>query len=205
MTELDDVIGLRIVTRRTFALGLALTAAVAALAGCGGSSSSTTTTQTNTTTTTTTTNTTTTTTAGGTHARLTSAQWTTYQSANKAFVSVNSKGIAKFRSCNQASRAASPSNSANVFKTCLGDTVAKVSDATHSFGVTLHGFQPTVSGNCTQSLNTYIGSLVSWTNVINGINHAVQNGQLPSTANAQTVYDQITSSANAFAKACRPV
>jgi hypothetical protein len=193
---------LRVVTRRTFALGLAVTAAVAALAGCGGSSSGTTSTQASTpppppppaSTG-----------AAGTHARLTSAQWTTYQSANKSFVSANSKGIAKFRSCNQASRAASPSNSANVFKTCLGDTIPKVTSATHSFGVTLHGFQPTVSGNCTQALNTYIGSLVSWTNVINGINNAVQNHQLPSTANTQTVYDQITSSATAFAKACRPV
>jgi hypothetical protein len=180
-----------------------VTAAVAALAGCGGSSSSSSSTQSSTaappppppaSTG-----------AGGTHARLTSAQWTTYQSANKSFLAANSMGIAKFRSCDQASHAASPSNAANTFKTCLGDTIPKVTSATHSFGVTLHGFQPTVSGNCTQSLNAYIGSLVSWTNVINGINHAVQQGTLPSTANVQTVYDQITSSADAFAKACRPV
>ena len=191
-------------TRRTFAFGLLVTAAVAALAGCGGSSSSTTSTQssppppppppppasTG---------------AGGTQARLTSAQWTTYKSANKSFVSANSKGIAKFTTCNQASHAASPSNSANTFKTCLGDTIPKVTSATHSFGVTLHGFQSSVSGNCTQSLNAYIGSLVSWTNVINGINHAVQLGQLPTTANVPTVNDQITSSADAFVKACRPV
>ena len=189
-------------TRRTVALGLAVTAAVAALAGCGGSGSSSSSTQSSTaapppppaSTG-----------AGGTHARLTSAQWTTYQSANKSFVAANSKGTAKFRSCNQASHAASPSNAANAFKTCLGDTIPKVTSATHSFGVTLHGFQPTVTGNCTQSLNAYIGSLVSWTNVINGINHAVQLGQLPTTANVPTVNDQITSSADAFAKACRPV
>jgi hypothetical protein len=172
--------------------------AVAALAGCGGSSSGSSSTQSSI-------PASSTTAAGGTHARLTSAQWTTYQSANKSFVSANSKGIARFRSCNQASHAASPSNAANTFKTCLGDTIAKVTSATHSFGVTLHGFQPTVSGNCTQSLNTYIGSLVSWTNVIHGINNAVQHGQLPSTANVQTVYDQITTSADAFTKACRPV
>jgi hypothetical protein len=186
------------VTRRTLALGLAVAAAVAALAGCGGSSSSSSSTQS------TTTSTTTTTTAAG-NKRLTSAQWTTYQSANKTFVSVNSKGIATFRTCNQASHAASPSNAADTFKTCLGGTIPKVTAATHTFGVTLHGFQSSVSGNCTQALNEYIGSLVSWTNVINGINHAVQLGQLPSTGNVQTVYDQITSSADAFTKSCRPV
>ncbi len=200
MLAIDDPVGLRIVTRRTFALGLALTAAVAALAGCGGSGSGSSSTQSSTAP-----PPPASTSAGGTHARLTSAQWTAYQSANKSFVAANSKGIAKFRSCNQASHAASPSNAANTFKTCLGDTIPKVTDATHSFGVTLHGFQSSVSGNCTQALNTYIGSLVSWTNVINGINRAVQQGQLPTTANVPTVNDQITSSADAFAKACRPV
>ncbi len=187
-------------TRRTLALGLTVAGAVAALAGCGGSSSSSSSTQSSTAAPPPPSSTT----AAG-NKRISSAQWTAYQSANKSFVSANSKGIAKFRSCNQASHAASPSNAANTFKTCLGDTIPKVTDATHSFGVTLHGFQSSVSGNCTQALNTYIGSLVSWTNVITGINHAVQQGTLPSTANVQTVYDQITSSADAFAKTCRPV
>jgi hypothetical protein len=137
--------------------------------------------------------------------RLSKAQWTKYTSANKTFVSANSKGIAKFRTCSQRSHAASPSQAADVFKTCLDGTVPKLTKATQKFGVTLRGFQKSVSGDCTQKLNVYIGSLFSWTNVINGINHAVQLGQVPSTANVPTAYDQITSSAAAFKKACKPL
>ncbi len=143
--------------------------------------------------------------AGASGKRLSKTQWTKYTTANKTWVSTNSKGIATFRTCSQRSRAAKPSQAADVFKSCLDGTVPKLTKATQKFGATLHGFQKSVSGDCTQALNVYIGSLFSWTNVINGINHAVQLGQLPSTANAQTVYNQITSSASAFRKACKPV
>jgi hypothetical protein len=136
--------------------------------------------------------------------RLSKAQWTKYQSANKTFVSVNAKGIATFRTCNQRSHAAKPSQAADVFKTCLGGTIPKVTKATKKFGVTLNGFQKSVSGDCTQALNVYIGSLYSWANVIHGIDNAVQHGQVPSTANAQTAYNQITSSAKTFKQSCKP-
>lgn len=138
----------------------------------------------------------------GGNKRLTADQWQTYETANTTFVSVNAKAIAKYRACMQAS---SHTRSAEAFGKCLGDTITKAKSATHSFGVTLHGFQPTVGGDCTDALNQYIGSLVSWTNVIAGINHAVQLAQLPSAANAQTAYDQIGTSAKSFVKSCKPV
>ena len=61
-----------------------------------------------------------------------------------------------------------------------------------------------MTGACTTALNEYIGSLVSWQNVVAGIQHAVSLGQLPSTANAPTAYGQITTAAKAFTKSCKP-
>lgn len=188
-------------TRTTVLSALAVVALAAALVGCGGSSSSSSTT----TSSSTTPPPPTTTAATGANTRLTNAQWTTYQTANKTWASVNTKGIATFRACNQASHAASPSNAPSAFAKCLGSTPATMVTSTQTFGTTLHGFQPTVTGQCTTALNDYIGSLVSWQNIVAGVQHSVSLGQLPSTANAQTAYDQITSSATAFAKACRPV
>jgi hypothetical protein len=137
--------------------------------------------------------------------RLSSAQWKTYQKANKTYTTTNTKAIATFRHCTQVSHAAKPSQAADVFKTCLDGTVTKVTKASTTFGTTLHKFQKSVSGGCTQALNTYIGSLYGWVNVAQGIGNAVSHGQLPSTANAQTAYDQITTGAKGFVKACKPL
>jgi hypothetical protein len=181
-------------TKSPWIAGLAAVAALAALAGCGGSGSSSTTTASP--------PPPSSTKAASGNKRLTAAQWQTYETANKTFLSVNSKGIAKYRACNQAS---SHTRSASALGKCLGDTIPKATAATHTFGATLHGFQPSVGGDCTNALNQYIGSLVSWTNVLAGINHAVQLSQLPSPANAQTAYNQIATSAESFVKACKPV
>jgi hypothetical protein len=140
----------------------------------------------------------------GSSKRLSRAQWTTYQKANKSFTSVNAKGIATFRHCTQITRGVSPSAAPDAFKKCLDGTVAKVTKATTAFAKKLQRFQARVSGSCTAALNNYIGSLYGWANVANGIQHAVSLGQLPNTANAQTAYNQITSAAKAFTTSCRP-
>jgi hypothetical protein len=136
-------------------------------------------------------------------ARLTSKQWSRYQTANKKWLSVNNKGIARFRKCS-AAVAAGNSNADKMAK-CLGNTVKTVMASNKALGVTLHGFQPTVSGQCASSLNAYIGGLFSWNNVIAGIQHAISLGQLPNNANAQTAFNQITAAAKSFVKTCKPV
>ena len=181
-------------------------AAGLALAGCGGSSSSsksTTPTTTPGTTATTSATTATTTTPQGSAARLTTTQWTAYQTANKTWTTANSKGVATFRKCSKITAASNASS--DKMQACLGDTITVVTTSTTAFGTTLHGFQATVTGQCTTALNTYIGGLVSWNNVVAGIGQAISLGQLPSTANAQTAFNQITAAAKSFVKACKPV
>jgi hypothetical protein len=136
-------------------------------------------------------------------ARLTSKQWSTYQTADKKWLSVNSKGIKRFRKCSAAQ--AANNASADKMSQCLGKTIPKVMASNKTFGVTLHSFQKTVRGKCASALNAYIGGLFSWNNVVAGIGHAISLGQAPNTANAQTAYNQITTAAKAFVKACKPV
>jgi len=114
---------------------------------------------------------------------------------------VNNKAIAKFRHCSQIT-AASNANS-DKMKSCLGTTVTDVTTANRTFGETLHGFHP--GGACSAALNAYIGGLVSWNNVVVGIGHAVSLGQLPSTANANTAFNQIGTAAKSFVKDCKPL
>ncbi len=190
-------------TRGVLTVAALATAGALALAGCGGSSSSSKSTTPTTTPTTTPATTATTTTPQGSAKRLTTTQWTAYQTANKTWTSANTKGIAKFRSCSKIT-AASNASSDDMAK-CLGNTITVVTTSTTAFGTTLHGFQATVGGQCSSTLNDYIGGLVSWNNVVAGIGHAISLGQLPNTANVQTVFDQIGTSAAAFVKACKPV
>jgi hypothetical protein len=88
-------------------------------------------------------------------------------------------------------------------KACLGSTATDVAAANRTFAETLHSFH--TGGACSSALNDYIGGLVSWNNVVAGIQHAVSLGQLPSTANAPTAFNEIGTSAKAFVKSCKPI
>ncbi len=188
-------------TRSVSTVAVLATAAALALAGCGGSSSNSK--STTPTTTPSTTTTPATTSLSGSAQRLTTTQWTAYQTANKTWTTTNTKGIATFRKCGKIT--AKSNASSDQMQACLGNTVTVVTTSTTAFGTTLHGFQATVGGKCSSALNDYIGGLVSWNNVVTGIGHSVSQGQLPSTANVQTVFDQIGTAATAFVKACKPV
>jgi hypothetical protein len=188
-------------TRSVLTVAALATAGVLALAGCGGSSSNSK--SATATTTPTTTTTPATTTASGSAQRLTTTQWTAYQTANKTWTTANTKGVATFQKCSKITAASNASS--DDMQKCLGDTITVVTTSTTAFGTTLHGFQATVGGQCSSTLNDYIGGLVSWNNVVAGIGHAISLNQLPSTANAPTAFNEIGTSAAAFVKACKPV
>jgi hypothetical protein len=184
--------------RRALALAIVVTAVAVTVAGCGGSSSSSSpppppppppppasTGATGT----------------GGAARVTSEQWQTYEAANAAWLKVTNEAIATFRHCTQIT-AASNANS-DKMKACLGSTATDVAAANRTFAETLHSFH--TGGACSSALNDYIGGLVSWNNVVAGIQHAVSLGQLPSTANAPTAFNEIGTSAKAFVKSCKPI
>jgi hypothetical protein len=174
-------------------------AAAAALAGCGGSSSNS-----EPSTSTTTTTTPSTTTASGSNKRLSASQWQTYQTKNKTFVSVTNKAIAKFQSCGAVSgRTTSP----EAYAKCMGDATTKVIDATTDLGTTLHGFLPSLSGQCTTSLNNYIGALYQWRSVVKTVDTAIKSaapGSSGAAANARTQYPQVQDAAKTFTKDCKP-
>jgi hypothetical protein len=190
-------------TRSVLSIGVAVMAAALALAGCGGSSSSSKSTTPTTTPTTAPPASTQATTPQGSAARLTTTQWTAYQTANKTWTTANTKGVATFQKCSKITAASNASS--DDMQKCLGDTITVVTTSTTAFGTTLHGFQATVGGQCSSTLNDYIGGLVSWNNVVAGIGHAISLNQLPSTANAPTAFNEIGTSAAAFVKACKPV
>ena len=186
--------------RRAVAPAIVVAAVAVTVAGCGGSSSSSPPPPPPPPPPPASTGTTVTTGAGGA-ARLTSAQWQTYETANAAWLKVNNKAIATFRHCSQITAASNASS--DKMKSCLGSTATDVAAANRTFGETLHGFHP--GGACSSALNDYIGGLVSWNNVVAGIQHAVSLGQLPSTANAATAFNEIGTSAKAFVKSCKPI
>jgi hypothetical protein len=184
-------------TRATWiSLPLAVVAA-AALAGCGGSSSNSEST--------TSTTTSTTMTATGSHKRLSASQWQTYQTKNKTFVSVTNTAIAKFQTCGKASgRTTSP----DAYSKCMGDSVTKAIDVTTDLGTTLHGYGPTVSGQCATTLTNYVGALYQWRSVVKSVDNAIKSsapGSSGAAANARTQYPQVQDAAKTFTKDCKPV
>jgi len=172
----------------------------AALAGCGGSSSN----SESTTSTTSTTTTTSTTGGGGSHTRLTASQWSTYQTKNATFVSATNKGIAKFRSCGTA---AGRTTNADQYVKCMGETPVQVISATTDLGQTLHGFVPSVSGQCMTTLNDYIGALYQWRSTVQSVQQSLSSAAPQSSgaaADARTQYPQVQTAAKTFTKDCRP-
>jgi hypothetical protein len=174
----------------------AATIAALALAGCGGSDSSSKPT---------TPTTPTITTGGGGQDRLSASEWQTYQTKNKTFVTTNNKGIAKFRACGTAS---GKTTSAEAYVKCMGDAPQQVIDATTDLGKTLHGFHPSASGGCTDSLNAYIGALDQWRSVVSAVDASLSSSAPQSSgaaANARTQYPQVQSAAKTFTKECKPL
>jgi hypothetical protein len=171
-------------------------AAAAALAGCGGSSSnsepSTSTTPTSTS-------------GSGSHSRLSASEWGTYETANKNFVKVTNTSIATFQKCGAA---AGRTTNADAYAKCMGDTTTKAIAATQSLGETLHGFQPSVSGDCRTALNDYVGQLTHWKAILTSVDSAVKSaspGSSGTAANARAQYPQVQDAAKTFSKDCRPL
>jgi hypothetical protein len=181
---------------KTAGIAICGLAAAAALAGCGGSSSNS---EPSTSTTTTIS------TTSSSSKRLSASQWQTYQTKNKAFVSVTNTAIAKFQTCGKASgRTTSP----DAYAKCMGDATTKAIDATTDLGTTLHGFVPSVSGQCLTSLNAYVGALYQWRSVVKSVDTALKSsapGSSGAAANARTQYPQVQDAAKTFTRDCKRV
>lgn len=183
--------------------GVAVAIALA-VAACGGSSSNSNGTTPTTTTTTTTTTTSPSTTESGGAERLSAAEWQTYQTKNKAFLTATNEGIAKFRSCGTA---AGRTTNAQQYVKCMGDTASKVIAATTDLGTTLHGFHPSAAGSCSAAINAYVGALYQWRSVVQSVQQSLSSAAPQSSgaaANARTQYPAVQSAAKTFNKDCRP-
>lgn len=129
-------------------IGVAASVVVVVTAGCGGSSSSGSGESTAS-------STATTQTTAAQNQRLTSAQWSDYQSSRAALRKANAAATATLKKC---SSIAVHQNRAAV-QACVGSTFADLTTAAGSSLATLRGFENTVSGPCADALAQLINQV----------------------------------------------
>ena len=122
--------------------GCAAVLAVALAAGCGGSSASGTAE-------------TTATTTGSANERLTTAQWSEYESSRTELRKANTAATATLSKCSSIAVHQKP----EAVQTCVGDTFTQLTTAAGNSLATLRGFQGTVSGACETALNGLINQV----------------------------------------------
>jgi hypothetical protein len=173
-------------------VGVAVVVGIAITAGCGDSGSSGTG------------ETVATTTGASGNERLTSAQWTEYETSRAALRKANAAAQATFKKCPATTTFG---NSAEM-QNCVGDTFTELATAADKSLETLKGFQGTVSGSCAsalEDLTNYVGTFRnSATQMQNTIDSADQPSYAASSQDLETTLTAGKSEAQAFEQECSP-
>jgi hypothetical protein len=136
--------------------------------------------------------------------RLTTAQWSEYETSRAALRKANAEAQATFKKC----PATTSFGNAAEMQSCVGDTFTDLATAADNSLTTLNSFQGTVSGSCASALDdltNYVGTFRnSATQMQNTIDTADQASYAASSQDLETSLTAGKSEAQQFETECSP-
>jgi hypothetical protein len=135
--------------------------------------------------------------------RLSEPQWAEYKTSETAFRDANQTATTRLNACEKTAGA-----SAEQFDTCMGDTLANVTQASGDLRATLDGFEGEVGGACEAARATFSGYLRNYEATANQLDDALGPGDTPAFSagvqNIKTVAAAGAPARDAFESDCRP-